>query len=310
MALAHWIFAGSRNLEIGEYSVSIQGHRMLYFRAGSGPEMVILHGLLGAAACWLGCMSRFSEHATVFAPDALGIGGSDRVADLDASLAGHAERLAEFFDAAGIAAADLVASSHGGAVALQFAAMYPERVRSLTLQAPANPFSDMAEPRIRFFTQNFGQRVAHLIPRMPRAVLSLALGRMYADSRRIVPGSLDRYMASLAVAGTVPHLLNILRAWSDDMRRLEMLLPRVSRIPTLLLWGSDDRAVSLASAQKLMGILENARLAVLPQTGHLPYEEDLDAFCGEVEKFLRGQTKKLRPARPHLVHGTGETAWA
>jgi pimeloyl-ACP methyl ester carboxylesterase len=305
MALANWMLADSEGFAIGEHSIHVQGHRMHYLRAGSGPDLLVLHGLLGAASCWKPCIRTLSAQSTVHAVDFLGVGRSDRVPQLDASLSGHATRLAAFMDAAGIASADLVATSHGGSVALQFAATFPERVRSLVLQAPANPFSDLAAPRIRFFSSQFGQRFARRIPFLPRPFLNLALGRMYADSRRILPGVLDNYLRSLSIPGTVEHVLNILGAWSRDMLSLQSLLSKVSAVPALLLWGSDDRAVSLDSAEKLTEVLENSRLVILPDTGHLPYEENPKAFCREVENFLLGQrheaAKQIRQPGLHLV---------
>ncbi|MBT9330782.1 alpha/beta fold hydrolase [Paracidobacterium acidisoli] len=307
MALANWMPPGPDGSIIVEGSVRVQGHSMYYFNSGSGSPLLLLHGLLGTASCWGPSVRRFSQKAAVYAVDFLGIGRSDRVPGLDAGLAAHAERLAAFLDAVGVSSTDIVATSHGGAVALQFAATYPGRVRSLILQAPANPFSDLADPRIQFFSGKFGQRLAYCIPFLPRPFLNLALGRMYADSSRIVPGALDLYMSSLAIPGTVDHVLNILSRWQEDMQTLEALLPLLRQVPTLLLWGSDDRAVSLDSAYRLMEILGNARLEILPHTGHLPYEEDPELFCTVVQRFLEEQrpieAATPRQTGPRLVRG-------
>src|SRR6202789_3383377 len=118
---------------------------------GNGPSLLLLHGLLGTADAWGPATQRLAASSTVYAPDALGIGGSDRVPKLDVSLSATAGRLIELMDAKGIDQADIVGTSHGGSVALILAALYPERVRSLVLHAHANPSSALADPLIRLY---------------------------------------------------------------------------------------------------------------------------------------------------------------
>ena len=129
----------------------------------------------------------------MYAPDALGIGDSERVPNLDVSLVATAGRLVDLMDAKGIAQADIVGTSHGGSVALMLAALHPERVRSLMLHAPANPFSDVADPLIRFYRTALGRWFAGRLPTVPANVQALALGRMYGDASRIRSRSLERY---------------------------------------------------------------------------------------------------------------------
>src|SRR5579875_867231 len=130
MALAHWMTALGEIQEKEEF-VSVQGARMRCLVTGDGPPLLLLHGLLGTADAWGAATQRLAAHSTVYAPDALGIGGSDRVPKVDVSLAATAGRLTALMDAKGIGRADIVGTSHGGSVALMLAALHPERVRSL-----------------------------------------------------------------------------------------------------------------------------------------------------------------------------------
>lgn len=280
--------------------VTVQGARMRCLIAGSGPSLLLLHGLLGTADAWGLATQRLAGNSTVYAPDALGIGGSDRVPNLDVSLIATADRLVELMDAKGVGKADIVGTSHGGSVALMLAARYPERVRSLVLHAPANPFSDIADPLIHFYRTGLGRWFAGCLPTVPGNIQSLALGRMYGDANRVRNGSLEGYIASLRVPGTVAYVLSILDRWELDMAALQAALPAVRRIPALLLWGDRDRAVSLRSGERLTEYFDRAALLVIPGAGHLAHEEVPVAFAGAINGFLGGL--KRSEAHPS-VHG-------
>jgi pimeloyl-ACP methyl ester carboxylesterase len=287
MSLANWMTAMEEARETEEF-FRVEKGRMRCLIAGEGPPMLLLHGLLGTADAWGLATQRLAAHSTVYAPDALGIGGSDRVEKLDVSLKATAGRLIELMDAKGIGQADIVGTSHGGSVALMLASLYPERVRSLVLHAPANPFSDLADPFIRFYRTALGRWFAGRVPTVPASVQSLALGRMYGDASRVRSGSLERYIGSLRVPGTVSYILSILDRWELDMAALEAALPSLRQVPTLLLWGDRDRAVSLDSGERLGQYFDHASLLVIPGAGHLPHEEVPVAFAGAINSFLGG----------------------
>jgi pimeloyl-ACP methyl ester carboxylesterase len=287
MSLDAWMTALEELREAEEF-IPIHGARMRCLITGNGPSLLLLHGLLGTADAWGPATQRLAASSTVYASDALGIGGSDRVPNLDVSLIATAARLVELMDAKGIAQADIVGTSHGGAVALMLAARYPERVRSLVLHAPANPFSDIADPLIHFYRTGLGRWFAGRLPTVPANIQSLALGRMYGDAKRVHNGSLDRYIVSLRVPGTVSYVLSVLDRWELDMAALQAALPAVRRVPALLLWGDRDRAVSLRSGERLAEYFDRAALVVIPGAGHLPHEEVPLVFAGAINGFLGG----------------------
>lgn len=283
--------------EIEQHSTLIGGSRMHTFVAGSGDPLVFLHGLLGTAAGWLPTMRTLSRSARVYAVDALGMGLSDRVAGMDASLKASAWRLRDWMDHEQLKQVDLVATSHGGAVAMCFAAMFPERIRSLVLHAPANPFCRQSRPQIQFFSATrMGRLLAHWLPLAPRWLHNAALTRMYSRPERVRAGSLEEYVRSLRVPGTVDYVLSVLQSWVPDMAALAPMLPRLRRLPVLLLWGAQDRAVSLASATRLRAILR-APLEILPELGHLPFEEAPEVFAARILGFLR-ESAAARPLLP------------
>ena len=100
----------------------LDGHRMRYLCGGSGPPLLLLHGLLGYSFSWRFALPLLAEKATVYAVDMPGVGFSDRPSDASGSLRAQAERLLRFMDGVGIASCDLLGTSHGGAVAMMAAA--------------------------------------------------------------------------------------------------------------------------------------------------------------------------------------------
>jgi pimeloyl-ACP methyl ester carboxylesterase len=268
---------------------------------GDGPALVLLHGLLGSADAWQPCFSRLGMKSSVYAIDSLGIGRSERVPELDASLSAQADRLAEFMAGAEIDRADIVGTSHGGAVAMMFAARHPGRVRSLILHAPANPFSLVGDPLVHFYRTPLGRWFANQVPNLPEKLQEQALGRMYGNNKIVRHEALERYMSSLRVPGTVRHVMNIIDRWFDDMRELGAVLDRLSDVPTLLVWGTHDRAVSLESGRQLEKILNRAELVVLEGLGHLPHDETPIAFADVVNDFLRKIDRSETHPGPQLV---------
>jgi len=113
-----------------EHWLELAGGRMRYLRAGSGPALILVHGLLGYSFSWRFTIPAVAPHATVYAIDNLGAGLSVAAPRIDFSMRAAAERLLQFVDALGIDSFDLLGTSHGGAVVMMAAAA-----------------SSMAEPR-------------------------------------------------------------------------------------------------------------------------------------------------------------------
>jgi len=273
---------------VEERFATIAGRRMRYLTAGSGPPLLLLHGLMGYSFSWRFNFAALAKAASLYAPDALGCGFSDRDPDLDCSLAATGARVLELMDALGLTAADLLGTSYGGAVAVAAAARDQEqggrRIRRLLLVDAVNPWSAHGRLLIPFLV-----RLGWALPWAVRTFSwshSYWLGRQYADKCRIAPGTLEGYTAPLAFAGTIEHARGILHSWHDGLAGYEAMLARVRHLPTLLLWGEEDRAVYVSSATELRKRLERAQLVVLPGVGHLPYEEVPEEFNRVVLGFL------------------------
>jgi 4,5:9,10-diseco-3-hydroxy-5,9,17-trioxoandrosta-1(10),2-diene-4-oate hydrolase len=271
---------------VQEAFVLVDGMKVHYQRAGSGRPLLLLHGLVGSAKNWRQNISFLARHSTVYAVDLFNMGQSQRVPGLDAGLEATADRLAAYMDALVLDEADIAAHSHGGSVAMMFAARHPDRVRRLILFAPANPFCDLGHQLIRFYQTPLGIWLARKIPSLPRMLKATALSRMYGDPSRVAKGTLEGYTEGLDVPGTIDHVLQVVHRWFDDMGLLRSALTRLAAKPTLLIWGDRDRAVGLNSARELQRMLPQSSLLVLPGVGHIPFEEMPDACNRAMRDWL------------------------
>jgi len=266
--------------------IPVDGSRIRCWRAGAGPALVLLHGLLGYSFSWRHAIPILAAEFEVFAPDLPGAGFSELSCYLDCRLSAAGDRLRGFLDACGIKSCDLVGSSYGGATAVIFAANLPARIRHLVLVSPANPWSRIGRKRLFLLRHRV---IASLFPPIARGMRFLNpyfVRRMYGDPRRISSETLRGYARPLARQGIFEHAVKIARTWRADMQEFQAALPRMKSMPTLLIWGSMDRVVDLASAAMLQQNLPNSQVRVMDGVGHLPYEESPEEFCSIVHEFL------------------------
>src|SRR5271155_128287 len=222
--------------------MDFDGARMRYLRTGSGRALILLHGLLGYSFSWRYAMPALAPYATVYAPDMMGAGFSDRPAGIDHSTRGTAKRLLQFIERLGITSFDLLGTSRGGAVAMMAAAECLGgnaglqdtglqdsglRLRRLVLVAPVNPYSAHGQRLAPFFGSAFGAALfRRFIVRTPFCYPYWHM-RLYGDSSRIPPEALEGYKAPLAKPGLFEHALSIASTWTEDLRDLEAILPKL-----------------------------------------------------------------------------------
>jgi pimeloyl-ACP methyl ester carboxylesterase len=296
-------FASSAaDIGVEECWMELDGARMRYLRAGSGSALILLHGLLGYSFSWRFTIPVLARHFTVYAPDMLGAGFSDRPAGLDHCMGATARRLLRFIEKLGLSSFDLLGTSYGGAVAMIAAADCLGagarlHVRRLILVAPVNPYSAHGRRMAPFFASRFGAALFRFTVARMTFLFRYAHSRLYANRSNIPPGTLDGYMAPLAMPGLFEHGLSIVRTWTQDLRDLEGILPKLKDIPGLLMWGSRDSAVYASSAAPLAKHFSHSQVIIFPGVGHLPYEECVEDFNRALIQFLVTDEGNERPER-------------
>src|SRR5215471_18834743 len=142
-------------MEIKKQHSNAGGQDLHYLQVGSGPPLVLLHGLFGHHFCWRLNLQALAARHTVLAIDIPGFGESMAPPELDCGMGAQVARLLSWMEQLGLPSIDLVASSWGGGIALLLAAR-SQKVRSLVLAAPVNPWSNFGRDRVRLGSGRVG----------------------------------------------------------------------------------------------------------------------------------------------------------
>ncbi len=274
-----------------ERSVTLDGVTWRYWFAGSGPPLLLIHGFLGFSFSWRFNMQPLSQYFSVYAIDLPGTGFSQRTDKPECTLTGDAEGVLRFMEHFGIENADIVGSSRGGGLTILLAALASRtdqlhRIGRLVLVSPINPWSSHGKVITRLLSTTLGGLyVVHVQPRL-KVVAMRYFKALYGDPKRISPGTFEGYTAGVDPPGSFEHLVRILRSWHDDLAMIGESLQEISGLPTLLLWGTRDRAVYPSSIHQLQRQLKNSALVLFQGAGHMPYEEVPDEFNRVLCDFL------------------------
>jgi pimeloyl-ACP methyl ester carboxylesterase len=249
---------------------------------GKGDPVLFVHGLLASSATWENVLEAASAGRPAIAVDLPGFGCSERPWPYDYSAGGEARSLLEFLDARGIGRAVLVGSSLGGATAMLVAAGHPDRVAALVLVAPATPESRVGWP-VRLIQAPVVGEVALALASRP--IVAYGLRRwLFADAGRVTAHAIDDAWFPLTIPGTRRAALLAVRS---ERRRYLGLEARI-RVPTLIVWGREDRVIPAAESERLRSRIAGSRLVVLPDAGHLSQREQPQAFSRVVAEFVSG----------------------
>ncbi len=219
--------------------------RISYLEQGTGPVALFVHGVLLNGYLWRHQFGELSDIRRCIAVDLLAHGDTEITPDQDVSVTANAEMLKEFLDALNIDQVDLVANDSGGGISQIFAAMYPERVRSLTLtdcDTHDNWPPEAFKPFLAMAAAGGLRRTLDAmlsdknIYRSPRA-----LGPAYEHPERLTDDSIETYLRPLVRTEQRTRDLERFLAAFDNKHTLAIEARLKSlNAPTLIVWGTDD----------------------------------------------------------------------
>jgi pimeloyl-ACP methyl ester carboxylesterase len=262
---------------------TVDGHRLRYVRAGSGPAVVLLHGFGSSLYTWKDVIPALAARHDAVALDLPGFGESDRPASL--SFEDLPRAVLGLMDQLGIERAALVGNSMGGATAALVAAREPGRVSALVLVDAAGFNLEPAQQPglVRLTTSSLAPLVG-LLPGK-RLVVEASLRQVFHDPARVTPERLSEYLA----AGERPGTLRAMRSLGTSLvDRPSVVAESLARIGarTLVVWGDDDRWIPLADADRFVAAIPGSRKVVILACGHVPQEERPDEVARLLVSFL------------------------
>jgi pimeloyl-ACP methyl ester carboxylesterase len=258
--------------------VDVEGQgsvRLHYEERGSGPTVVLVHGLGASTYFWRRIAPSLARNRHVIALDLKGFGRSAKPEDGRYRITDQARLLAAFLRQRGLAHVTVVGHSLGGAVALAAAIESKRRDpglidRLVLIAAPAYPQS-LPEPIIALQKPGLGEALLDIAS--PWLIARLTLHGATLDTSRIMSADIEAYARPLASAGGRAALIATARTLDAELYENLIARYRTLAVPTLLIWCRGDRIVPLATGQKLQRNLPRARLEVLEACNHLPPEE-------------------------------------
>jgi pimeloyl-ACP methyl ester carboxylesterase len=272
------------------HRIPIHDHEVSCVTGGEGPVLVLIHGMAGSATAWKHVLPTLARRFTVVVPDLLGHGASSKPRG-EYSISGHANVLRDLLAALGHERATLVGQSFGGGVAMQLAYQYPEHcerlvlvssgglgrevsglLRALSLPGAEHVFPLFCSPALR----NAGQRVVDWL-----GGLGLRPSPAAEEAWRSYSALADRD-ARRAFFRTLQSVIDPGGQSVSATDRLYL----ASRVPTLILWGSDDGLIPVSHAIAAHQAIPGSRLEVFEGVGHFPHCEAPERFVDVLLDFI------------------------
>lgn len=270
--------------------MTLHGHSVAYRQAGSGPVVVLVHGITSSSATWERVIPDLARRFTVIAPDLAGHGESDKPKG-DYSLGAHASTVRDLLLALGHERATFVGHSLGGGIVLQLSYQFPERCErlvlvdsgglgrevSLLLRAATLPGSELVLPFLAATRLlDAGARVGDLLGRLglhvPTDLEEMARGHSTLGDRE----------ARAAFVHTLRSVVEPGGQRVDASNRLYL----AQHIPFLLIWGERDSIIPVSHGRAAHEQLPGSRLEVFEHSGHFPQLDEPERFLEVLVDFI------------------------
>jgi pimeloyl-ACP methyl ester carboxylesterase len=283
------------------YETSLHGNSFSYRMAGSGPALVLLHGITCSSATWDEIIPALAQHFTVIAPDLLGHGDSAKP-NTEYSSGAYACYVRDLLLELEHTRVTLVGHSLGGGIAMQLSYQCPDMTERLVLASSGGLGRELhailrmaALPGAEAVLKGLsGSRVRGLVDGGAKLLGRLGL-RVGTDLREVWRG-----FGTLSAADARRAFFNTMRTVVDVGGQRASAVDRLylaSQMPTLIVWGDGDRIIPASHAEAAHAAIEGSRLEVFAGAGHFPHLDDPARFVDILLDFVR----TTRPARIDAV---------
>ena len=275
--------------------VTLHGKRRAFVKKGSGPVLLLLHGLACDHTTWAPVIDELAQRYTVIAPDLLGHGRSDKPR-ADYTLGGYANGMRDLLTVLGIDEVTVVGHSFGGGIAMQFAYQFPERTQRVMLVATGGLGPEVT-PLIRLIQ----------VPGWFRAVGALTLpGIRHAETFALRAAARYGGIGPLRkVTRDLDEVAEIVESWTDRRTRFAIrhlvravidwrgqIVTMTDRaylseaMPMAVVWGEDDLVLPAHHAGNAAALAPDVRVDVLAGAGHFPHTTHPEEFVRILDEFV------------------------
>jgi len=273
---------------------TIHGYRRAFRIAGSGPVILLIHGIGDNSETWNTVQAKLAQRFTVIAPDLLGHGQSDKPR-ADYSVAAYANGMRDLLGVLDIERVTVVGHSLGGGVAMQFSYQFPQLVERLILVGAGGVTKDVNIALRAASLPMGGEALALLrLPLVLPAIQTIGsvAGTMLGSTRlgRDLPDVL-RILRDLPEPTASAAFTRTLRAVVDWRGQVVTMLDRcylTKSIPVQLIWGEQDVVIPVSHARMAHAAMPGSQLEIFANSGHFPFHDDPDRFVEVVERFIDG----------------------
>ena len=272
------------------HEVDLHGHRAVYRVAGSGPTVVLIHGMINSSRHWQAVAERLACSHRVVAPDLIGHGDSATPRG-DYSLGAHAASIRDLLTTIGVERATIVGHSLGGGVAMQFFYQFPQRTERLVLISSGGLGRDVS-PLLRGAALPGASPVLRLAAhRRLVDALDVAGARLRSrgSARGVYLEAVARALRPLAEPGARRAFLQTLRSVIDVHGQHVSASDRLyllGDMATLIVWGERDRTIPIAHGRAAHEAIPRCRFETLPRAAHFPHLEDPEGLADVLADFM------------------------
>src|SRR4051794_30568988 len=271
---------------------TIHGYRRAFRVAGSGPAILLIHGIGDNSTTWSTVQTKLAQRFTVIAPDLLGHGKSDKPR-ADYSVAAYANGMRDLLSVLEIERVTVVGHSLGGGVAMQFAYQFPQLVDRLILVGAGGVTKDV-NVALRIASLPMGSEALALL-RLPMVLPALQVigrisGTLFGSTGvgRDIPEVL-RILADLPEPTASAAFARTLRAVVDWRGQVVTMLDRcylTESVPVQIIWGSRDVVVPVRHGEMAHAAMPGSQLEIFERSGHFPFHDDPARFIDVVQRFI------------------------
>jgi abhydrolase domain-containing protein 6 len=261
------------------YSIPIGTGEFSYSQVGTGPPILLLHGLFASKEQWHSLSCQLSQAGyRAISPDLPGYGNSTGFTVQDYALERQVALLHKFVERIGVRSFQIAGSSMGGTIASLYSQSYPDRVQSLAfIGAPlgVTGWSDS-------FRQSIFEGVNPLIP-ITKSQFDREISLLFVTSPSIPDAIKKEKIKDYSIRNRhYQQIWDIVNLYHDALCQA----PRL-QLPTLVIWGEADKIYHIRGIDRLQRCIPGSQVVRLSKAGHLPMIENTQQVASHYLSFLK-----------------------